>query len=203
MARKSERTRQRIIEAANRLFYHRGYNQTSFSDVVEAAGVPRGNIYYYFKTKDEILEAAIDHRIERNVAGSVGDGPVMAGNARGCVWTTFALGEMCAPFAGLVQVGSPGQDPVPTFVAGGAEPGNTLIIYRPSEIGFIPNVGTAPEVTLNGESVSTCRVGSPLVLRVPDGNWRVGARSGTQTSDQTIEGNVDRHRLLGDVVIDT
>jgi AcrR family transcriptional regulator len=65
MSRKSERTRQRIIEAANRLFYHKGYNQTSFSDVVEAAGVPRGNIYYYFKTKDEILEQAIAYRLAR------------------------------------------------------------------------------------------------------------------------------------------
>jgi AcrR family transcriptional regulator len=65
MPKKSERTRQRIVEAANRLFYHKGYNQTSFSDVVHAADVPRGNIYYYFKTKDEILEAAIGYRIER------------------------------------------------------------------------------------------------------------------------------------------
>jgi len=65
MAKKSERTRQRIVEAANRLFYHQGYNRTSFSDVVEAANVPRGNIYYYFKTKDEILEAAIRYRVER------------------------------------------------------------------------------------------------------------------------------------------
>ncbi len=65
MPKKSERTRQRVVEAANRLFYHKGYNQTSFSDVVEAAGVPRGNIYYYFKTKDEILEAAIHYRTER------------------------------------------------------------------------------------------------------------------------------------------
>jgi AcrR family transcriptional regulator len=65
MPKKSERTRQRVVEAANRLFYHKGYNQTSFSDVVEAAGVPRGNIYYYFKTKDEILEAAIDYRFRR------------------------------------------------------------------------------------------------------------------------------------------
>ena len=65
MPKKSERTRQRIVEAANRLFYHKGYNQTSFSDVVEAAGVPRGNIYYYFKTKDEILESAIRYRMER------------------------------------------------------------------------------------------------------------------------------------------
>ena len=65
MAKKSERTRQRVVEAANRLFYHKGYNQTSFSDVVDADGVPRGNIYYYFKTKDEILEAAIRYRVER------------------------------------------------------------------------------------------------------------------------------------------
>jgi len=65
MPKKSERTRQRIVEAANRLFYHKGYNQTSFSDVVMAAAVPRGNIYYYFKTKDEILEAAIRYRTER------------------------------------------------------------------------------------------------------------------------------------------
>ena len=65
MPKKSERTRQRIVEAANRLFYHKGYHQTSFSDVVQAAGVPRGNIYYYFKTKDEILQAAIRYRTER------------------------------------------------------------------------------------------------------------------------------------------
>ena len=65
MPKKSERTRQRIVEAANRLIYHKGYNQTSFSDVVQAADVPRGNIYYYFKTKDEILAAAIRYRTER------------------------------------------------------------------------------------------------------------------------------------------
>jgi AcrR family transcriptional regulator len=65
MPKKSERTRQRIVEAANRLFYHKGYNRTSFSDVVAAAGVPRGNIYYYFKTKDEILDAAIRYRLDR------------------------------------------------------------------------------------------------------------------------------------------
>lgn len=65
MPRKSERTRQKIVEAANQLFYHKGYNHTSFSDVVEAAGVPRGNIYYYFKSKDDILRASIAFRLER------------------------------------------------------------------------------------------------------------------------------------------
>lgn len=65
MPKKSEKTKQRIIEAANHLFYHKGYNRTSFSDIVDTANVPRGNIYYYFKTKDEILEAAIKYRLHR------------------------------------------------------------------------------------------------------------------------------------------
>lgn len=65
MPKKSERTRQRIVESANRLFYHQGYHNTSFTDIVHAAGVPRGNIYYYFKTKEDILHAAIDYRLER------------------------------------------------------------------------------------------------------------------------------------------
>jgi len=64
MASKSERTQQRIVDAANQLFYKKGYNRTSFTDVVEAAEVPRGNIYYYFKSKDEMLQAVIKSRME-------------------------------------------------------------------------------------------------------------------------------------------
>lgn len=60
-----EAVRREIVEAANRLFYHRGYNQTSFTDIAEAAGIPRGNFYYYFKSKDDILGAVIDARVER------------------------------------------------------------------------------------------------------------------------------------------
>ena len=59
-----EAVRREIVAAANRLFYHRGYNQTSFSDIAQAAGIPRGNFYYYFKSKDDILGAVIDARIE-------------------------------------------------------------------------------------------------------------------------------------------
>ena len=35
----------------------------SFSDIAQASGVPRGNLYYYFKTKDEVLAAVIEHRL--------------------------------------------------------------------------------------------------------------------------------------------
>ena len=56
--------RQRIIEAAQNLFYKKGYTATSFTDIAQAADIPRGNFYYYFKTKDEILTSVIENRLE-------------------------------------------------------------------------------------------------------------------------------------------
>jgi AcrR family transcriptional regulator len=62
MASKGEKTRSDIIVCAKNLFYQRGYEATSFTDIVNASGFFRGNIYHYFKTKDEILEAVIQQR---------------------------------------------------------------------------------------------------------------------------------------------
>ena len=64
MGTKGEGNRQRIIEAADQLFYRRGYNQTSFQDISDATGIPRGNFYYYFKTKDDILDAVVASRCD-------------------------------------------------------------------------------------------------------------------------------------------
>ena len=63
MGTKGENNRTRIIEAADQLFYKHGYNQTSFSDIADITGIPRGNFYYYFKTKDDILAAVVDARV--------------------------------------------------------------------------------------------------------------------------------------------
>lgn len=57
-------TRERIVDAADRLFYEQGYEQTSFSDVAESVGITRGNFYHHFKSKDEILDAVIGLRLE-------------------------------------------------------------------------------------------------------------------------------------------
>lgn len=64
MGTKGDGNRQRIIDAADSLFYRRGYNQTSFQDISDATGIPRGNFYYYFKTKDEILDAVVNARVD-------------------------------------------------------------------------------------------------------------------------------------------
>lgn len=56
-------TRDRIIKEADRLFYERGFNNTSFSWIAETVGISRGNFYHHFRTKDEILAAVIDERL--------------------------------------------------------------------------------------------------------------------------------------------
>ena len=56
-------TRDHIIEAADRLFYRQGYEHTSFSDIADVVQISRGNFYYHFKTKDEILDAVINVRL--------------------------------------------------------------------------------------------------------------------------------------------
>jgi len=59
----SKITRDRIVEAADRLFYRQGYGPTSFSDIADAVQISRGNFYYHFKSKDEILDAVINARL--------------------------------------------------------------------------------------------------------------------------------------------
>lgn len=64
MTQRGKISRDRIIEAANRLIYTKGYNQTSFADVAEAVGITKGNLHYHFRSKDELFDAVIAHRIE-------------------------------------------------------------------------------------------------------------------------------------------
>lgn len=63
MGTKAELIRQEIIKTADELFYHKGYENTSFKNIADAVGISRGNFYYHFKSKDDILNAVIDLRI--------------------------------------------------------------------------------------------------------------------------------------------
>jgi AcrR family transcriptional regulator len=64
MTQRGKISRDRIIEAANRLIYTKGYNQTSFADVAEAVGITKGNLHYHFRSKEELLDAVIAYRID-------------------------------------------------------------------------------------------------------------------------------------------
>lgn len=62
MPRQSNK-REKLLEAANSLIYQQGFNQTSLGDIARESGVPLGNVYYYFKTKDALGAAVIDARL--------------------------------------------------------------------------------------------------------------------------------------------
>ncbi len=64
-AEKTQSTKERIIEAADDLFYKKGYEFTSFADIADEVKISRGNFYHHFKTKDVILCAVISHRMSR------------------------------------------------------------------------------------------------------------------------------------------
>lgn len=58
-------TRERIIAAADQLFYKQGFAHTSFADVAAAVEISRGNFYHHFKSKDDILAAVITLRLAK------------------------------------------------------------------------------------------------------------------------------------------
>ncbi len=53
----AEKTRERIIDAAEKVFYARGVTRSSLEDVAIAAGVTRGAVYWHFKNKIELFHA--------------------------------------------------------------------------------------------------------------------------------------------------
>jgi TetR/AcrR family transcriptional repressor of nem operon len=52
--------RGRLVAAATQLLHQQGSERTTLADVAKLADVPAGNVYYYFKTKDDVIAAVID-----------------------------------------------------------------------------------------------------------------------------------------------
>ncbi|TNY34717.1 TetR/AcrR family transcriptional regulator [Thermomonospora catenispora] len=65
---KSERTRALIVETALRLFRERGYEATTMRAIAKEAGVSVGNAYYYFGSKEELIQAYYDELQEEHQA---------------------------------------------------------------------------------------------------------------------------------------
>jgi TetR/AcrR family transcriptional regulator, transcriptional repressor for nem operon len=57
-------TRGKLVEAARRLFWERGYEATSLQDVVDRARAKSGSLYYFFRTKEDLLLAVLDHYVD-------------------------------------------------------------------------------------------------------------------------------------------
>jgi len=64
-----EERKNEFIDIAEQLFIKKGYENTAVSDIVKKAKVAKGTFYYYFKTKEEILDLITDRYINFNVEG--------------------------------------------------------------------------------------------------------------------------------------
>jgi len=57
-----------IIDTAERLFRENGFKKTSVDAIIQAMGVAKGTYYYYFKSKDAVLEAIVNRTLDQVVS---------------------------------------------------------------------------------------------------------------------------------------
>ncbi len=68
--------RDRLVAAAVQLLHQQGIERTTLADIAQLADVPAGNVYYYFKTKDDVVAAVVDAHVQqvRSTLASIDDG---------------------------------------------------------------------------------------------------------------------------------
>lgn len=64
--------RQLILDASEKLFAAQGFDATATAAIAEAAGVPKGLVFYYFPTKDSILSTLMAERVPAEPIGDIG-----------------------------------------------------------------------------------------------------------------------------------
>lgn len=57
--------RQEILSVAGELFRNQGYVHTTVDAIIQKAGVAKGTFYYYFKSKEEILDALVREKVDQ------------------------------------------------------------------------------------------------------------------------------------------
>lgn len=63
--RKSE-----LLDAAQKLFIEKGYAKTAVTDILNVHGLSKGVFYYYFKSKEEVMDAIIQRMVDAEVANA-------------------------------------------------------------------------------------------------------------------------------------
>jgi AcrR family transcriptional regulator len=96
-AESKERTRQRLLAEAQRLFRERGYAATSLEQIAEAAEVTKGAIYGHFASKEDLMLSAMEAVPDPDYAAALNDG-------------SRPLRERLTEFSRAVSADNPGDE---------------------------------------------------------------------------------------------
>jgi len=155
---RARQTRAAITDAALELFRSRGYEATTMRAIAERAGVSTGNAYYYFSSKEELIQEFYARSHAEHLAASR---PVLD---RERDFTARLRGTLRA----LVDVQAPYHAFAATFYKHAAEPASPLSPFsRQSSPTREASVGLYREV-LEG---SDARLGGDLRERLPELLW--------------------------------
>jgi AcrR family transcriptional regulator len=72
------RTRAAILDAAARVFAHRGYEGTSFADLIAESGLTKGAFYFHFSSKEQLALETIRHKQQELIDAMASDVPAHA-----------------------------------------------------------------------------------------------------------------------------
>jgi AcrR family transcriptional regulator len=89
MPRSGERTRQRILDAAYRLFRGRGYVRVSMDEIAARTGVTKRTLYYHFDSKDALLAAMLEAQHQLALAAFKTFGDRLSGSPQAIVKAMF------------------------------------------------------------------------------------------------------------------
>ena len=95
-AESKERTRQRLLAEAQRLFRERGYAATSLEQIAEAAEVTKGAIYGHFASKEDLMLSALEAAAVPDYSATLND-------------QSRSLRERLAEFSRAVAAEQPGD----------------------------------------------------------------------------------------------
>ncbi len=114
-------TRDAIVDAALELFRERGFEGTTMRAVAERAGVSVGNAYYYFSSKDELVQGFYDQLVAEHRALAL---PQLAGR-------TDLAERLRTTLHAWITVAEPYREFAGRFFAVAAQPGNPLSPFSP------------------------------------------------------------------------
>lgn len=143
--------REEILKTAVRLFASHGYNATSIEDILAAEKIAKGTFYYYFKTKEELLDAAIDTYIAR-----------MAEDLQQIVKNEGA-GTLEKFISVITKASDPSSDFKRDIMAAIHQPGNELLHQKSLVVSVLTLVPILTDLVCTGKSEGVFKARYPQV----------------------------------------